>query len=752
MITLLFCYNFRNKKHIIMSKLIIVSNRLPVTIKKSKGKPELESRAGTFTSGLHAYYNIGKCEWVGWPGTGSMTLSASEKKSLYREIGEKCCHPVDITKNDNTNHNAGFCSKTIWPLFHYFLHYSRFEHKYWQAYKRVNRKYARKVMEVAKEGDKVWIHDYHLMLVPRILREEMPGLSIGFFLHIPFPSYELFRLLPWRKDILWGILGADLIGFHTFDYERHFMSCIRRLLGIDNILNTVKLGERTLKIDNFPMGIEYDYYQEQSEKLHGMSRTLKNLKKSFYRGQNDMKYLFSVDRLDYAKGLPERLNAYEQFLEDNPRYRNKVVFILFILPAHEILDEYRTLKQTVDETVGRINGKFGSAGWIPVRYFYRHVSREEMIEFYSFSDIAIVTPLRDGMNLIAKEFVACKTSRKGVLILSEHTGASMEMNEALIVNPYNTPEFSSTIRQALKMPQKEQKERLRLLQKRLSIYNVNKWTDHILESLDSIKGLQEKNYTKKISDKYIDNISAAFSKSTNRVFFLDYDGTLTGFFNNPEDAKPDSELYDIIAKLSEDPKNTVIIISGRDKETLQEWFTGFESLTLVAEHGVWFRDPGQEWEMMEQIDRSWMDIIRPTIEFYVDRTPRSTLEEKNYSLVWHYRDADPDLGIQRAWELKAELRDLISNLELEIMDGDKVIEIKNSGVDKGRAASRQLAKEDYDFIFAVGDDWTDEFTFGALPEEAFTIKVGTKSTKAAYYIDSVESVRKLLKKLGEVKQ
>ncbi len=734
-----------------MGKLIIVSNRLPLQIVREQGKPKLISRAGSFTSGLHAYYNIGKCEWIGWPGNGVTSLDSEEKDKIFAELKKRDCHPLELTKSDNTNHNAGFCSKTIWPIFHYFLQYSRFENKYWQAYKRVNRKFADKVKKVARKGDRVWIHDYHLMLLPAMLREEMPDLSIGFFLHIPFPSYEIFKILPWRIELLEGILGADLIGFHTFDYERHFMSCIRRLLGIDNTLNTIKLGERTIKMDNFPMGIDYDHYVRESEELHEKSKKILELKRHFGRN-SDLNFILSVDRLDYAKGIPHRLDAYELFLEKNPGYHSKVVLLFFVLPANEIIDEYKTLKQGVDETVGRINGKYGNVDWIPVRYFYRNVTREEIIEFYNLCHVALITPFRDGMNLLAKEFMACKTDERGVLVLSEHTGASKEMNEAVIVNPYNTWEFAEAIHQALEMSPEEQSERNRILRKRLKAYNVNKWTDHLLESLDSIKNAQEINYTRKISARIIDKVIASYKKSQSRIFFLDYDGTLTGFHKDPQEAKPDKELHSILSTLQGKSKNRVVIISGRDKETLESWMGSYENICFVAEHGVWIKDPGGEWGMVEKIDKSWMEIIHPTIEFYVDRTPGSLLEEKNYSLVWHYRDADPDLGIQRSWELKAELRDLVSNLSLEIMDGDKVIEIKNSGIDKGRAASRKLAEDEYDFIMALGDDWTDEYTFGAMPEKAFTVKVGTKSTKAAYYIDSVDSVRELLKKLCDTGQ
>jgi trehalose 6-phosphate synthase/phosphatase len=457
--------------------------------------------------------------------------------------------------------------------------------------------------------------------------------------------------------------------------------------------------------------------------------------------------MLSVDRLDYAKGLPLRLEAFESFLDQNPRYLEKISLALFVIPSRETVAEYNEQKRQVDELVGRINGKFGTVNWMPVLYFYRPVSREEMIELYTLSDIALITPLRDGMNLVAKEYMAARTDLTGVLILSEMAGAAKEMSEAILVNPYSKTEIIEAIELAINMSDDEQKSRNGILQKRLEIYSEEKWARDILNSLENVKKLQEVNLTRKISENILESFRTRYHNTSRRIIFLDYDGTLTGFHKDPAEARPDKELLNILNTLLSDRKNKIVIISGRDKETLGSWFKEFSNITFIAEHGVWKKEPGADWSMIEEIDKEWMDIIRPTINFYVDRTPRSLLEEKNYSLVWHYRDADPDLGLIRAWELKDELRDLVSNLNLEIMDGDKVIEVKNSGINKGRAAARQLVRKNYEFIMALGDDWTDEYTFGSMPESAITVKVGTKTTKAGFYTDSVESVRSLLKYL-----
>ena len=735
-----------------MSKLVIVSHRLPVEVSLVDKKYEV--LPNQFRTPNISAKGIGFKDlfWIGWAGLEKDMLEPGDEKSMIAVLTENNCFPVQLSTGDIERYRSGFCNAALWPLFHYFQHIAVFDEKNWESYISVNQRYADVVLENADPGDTIWINDYHLLLLPKMLRDARPDLTIGFFLHIPFPSFELFRIFPWRKEILEGMLGADLIGFHTFDYERHFMSSLRRLMGYENVLNSVKLDERIVKIDNFPMGVDYEYFSTQSKHFSTSSaESLVGLGEVFFQnildhGKN--KLILSIDRLDYAKGIDKRLAAFELFLEEHPMHQEKVCLALFVIPSREDLPEYQLQKRTVDEIVGRINGRFGRLNWMPVHYFFRQLTRDEKIEMYSVSDVAMVTPMRDGMNLIAKEYIASRTDQSGVLILSELAGASKEMSECIQVNPNNLREMAEAIKLALEMPVEEQIMKNRTMQRRLKVYNEQKWAYDILNTLKGVKKLQETNLTRKVSSRIIDKMKASYSDARKRIIFLDYDGTLTGFHKDPQKAVPDEELYGILRKLLADHRNQIVIISGRDKETLEKWFKDFQKITFIAEHGVWIKKPGGEWEMAEQIDKNWMDSIRPVINYYADRTPRSFLEEKNYSLVWHYRNADPDLGIQRSWELKDELRDLVSNLNLEIMDGDKVIEIKNSGINKGRAASKQLSESEHQFILAVGDDWTDEYTFGAMPEDSFTIKVGTKNTRAAYYIDSVESVRSLLDELG----
>ena len=729
-------------------RLFLASNQIPVHTEKTKDGFEITSTDEFMVSGLDQFYDKYQAKWIGLTGLEGDELSRRDMQYLESQLLDYKCVPIFPDPVDYEQYLHGFSRNTIWPIFHYFTQNTEYDDKEWAAYVRVNRQFAEKILQLADDGDTVWIHDFHLMLLPDMIKERMPRVSIGIFIHIPFPSFEIFRLLPWREELMQGMLGADLIGFHTYDYVRHFLSCVRRIFGHETVFNRIRIGERTLKVDAFPKGINADRFAAKAEAYHAgkddSDSQVKMMMKHLVKNEGDEKIILSIDKLNYTKGIPTRLHAFELFLQEHPEYLEKVNFILLALISGERSQFYESLKREVDELVGRINGTFGTISWMPVRYLNKEFTIDELIEMYSMADIALILPLRDGMNMVAKEFVASRFNNDGVLILSEMTGASKELHEALIVNPNNMGEVVQAIREALQMPREEQERRMTVMQKRLNRYTVDRWANEFIKSLDNVIETQQTSLTRKISSGHVKKVVKAYEEAYKRILFLDYDGTLSGFKKNPEDAKPDEELYRILEKLTKDPKNTVTIISGRDKETLGRWFDTSWNIHFIAEHGVWLRDPGGDWHMLEQIDNQWKESVQPLLEYYVDQTPRSFIEHKNFSLVWHYRKADPDLGIQRAWELKDELRTLTSNLNLEIMDGDKVLEIKYSGINKGRAALHKMGNQIYDFIFAVGDDWTDEYTFESMPEQAYTIKVGAKTTEAKYYIEGVEKVRELL--------
>jgi len=725
-----------------MHRLLIVSNRLPITIEKRKGSLHFRHSVGGLATGLGSFYKSYDSTWIGWCGISSDKVDGKEKRdvetSLMTDFG---CFPVFLSKRDIEMHYHGFCNKTIWPLFHHFTQYTVYDKGLWKSYKRVNNLFCNAVMEIAKPDDVIWIHDYHLMLLPKLLRENLPDATIGFFLHIPFPSFEIFRLLPWRKEILDGLFGGDLIGFHTYEYVRHFIDSARRLLGYEHTSGQITAGNRTIKVDAFPMGIDYERFSSA-----GKNPEVQKEINRIHKKLGERKIILSIDRLDYTKGVLQRLEAFDFFLEKNPEYKEKVILILVAAPSRTKVEHYKLLKKQVDELIGKINGKYGTIDWMPVWYLYHSLPFHKLIPLYNVADIALVTPLRDGMNLIAKEFISSKTDGKGVLILSEMAGAAEELGEAIIVNPNNKEEIAEALKEALAMSGEEQVERNRLMQNRIQRYNVVRWAGDFMDSLDHIKKIQQELSARRLTNEMKSKLIDDYLQGNNRLILLDYDGTLVPFAEKPEKAEPDNELLRLVKALTRDIKNEVVIVSGRDKGTLDKWF-GSLNVGLIAEHGVWIKEKGESWKMIEPLRIDWKEEIRPFLELYADRTPGSFIEEKEFSLVWHYRKADPELSLIRTRELIDDLVNLTANLNLQVLEGNKVVEVKNAGINKGRATLRWIAKEGWDFILAVGDDWTDEDIFEILAETAYSIKIGLGPSKAKFNLESVTDVRLLLKGL-----
>ena len=726
-----------------MERLILVSNRLPVTVVKRKDDLSFHPSVGGLATGLGSIYNFYNSIWVGWAGIFSERLDMKERKEIKTKlIREFSSYPVSLTKKDVDLYYNGFCNKTIWPLFHYFIQYAIFNKKLWEAYKQVNEIFRDTIMEIANPEDIIWIHDYHLMLLPKLIREKLPNAKIGFFLHIPFPSLEIFRLLPWRREILDGLLGADLIGFHTYNYVKHFLDSVRRILGYEHAYGELTLSNRTVKVDAFPMGIDYEKFANASSDAK-VQREINKIRKKV----GDRKIIFSIDRLDYTKGIPQRLEAFDLFLDKYPEFREKIIYILVAVPSRTKVEHYRLLKKQVDELVGKINGKHGTLGWVPIWYIYHFLPFHMLVALYNVADIALITPFRDGMNLIAKEFIASKIDSKGVLILSEMAGAAEELGEAFIVNPNNREEIVEALRKSLLMTDEEQIEQNKAMQKRLQRYNVERWAQDFINSLIHFKKLQQELSTKRFTDEIKIKLLDDYSKSNNRLILLDYDGTLVHFAEKPEKAKPDDELLKLLTSLANDVKNEIVIISGRDRATLDKWF-GDLNIGLVAEHGAWIKERGKEWKTIGPLKNDWKKEILPVLELYTDRTPGSFIEEKDFSLVWHYRNCDPELAAVRVKELKDILLNLTANLDIGVMEGNKVIEIKNININKGLSVLEWISKRQWDFMLAIGDDLTDEDIFAVLPDIAYSIKVGFGSSKAKFYVESVVDVRSLLSNLG----
>ncbi|MGB3607604.1 MAG: bifunctional alpha,alpha-trehalose-phosphate synthase (UDP-forming)/trehalose-phosphatase [Psychroserpens sp.] len=732
-----------------MNKTLIVSNRLPLQIKLEDGKLDVEPSVGGLATGLKSVHQEGHSLWIGWSGLTAEELNDQQKQEVKTLVEKEKCASVELTQNDLENFYYGFSNRTLWPLFHYFMEYAEFENTYWESYKEVNQKFADVVLEHIEDGDTVWVHDYQLLLLPKLIKDKKPNTTIGFFLHIPYPSYEIFRTFPWREELLHGMLGADLIGFHTYDYERHFLSSVKRILRLDVNFNEVTYHDRIVKIDSFPMGIDYEKFHQSAIKQKTAQKSeLQQRLDDHIQSSSGAKMVLSIDRMDYTKGIPNRIRAFEYFLNKFPEYKEKVRLIMLAVPSRSNVPQYQRLKRETDELVGRINGQFATVSWTPIWYFYRSMPFENLIDLYTSSHVAMITPVRDGMNLVAKEYVATRTKQDGVLILSEMAGASKEMNEAMLINPNNFEQIADTLKYALEMPESEQRSRMKILQTRLKRYTVDKWAKEFMLSLEATKNLGAIIVAKKLNEDVQSDMLSEFKNAQRRLFLLDYDGTLASFKDNPKDASPDEQLYELLDELTANEKNDIVIISGRDRETFTEWFK-HKSYKLITDHGVWFKDIDKDWEALERVKNDWMENIKPILETFVDRTPGTFIEEKKYSLAWHYRKADPELAQIRTIEIDTVLTSLISNNDLSVLKGNKVIEIKSSSVNKGRASSRLLNNNAYDFIFCIGDDWTDEYMFQELPKSAYTVKVGFVKTHARFYTKNTDEVRNVLYKFIE---
>lgn len=726
-----------------MSRIIIISNRLPITLRKNGDDLEYTESIGGLSTGLKCFHDQADSIWVGWPGIPDEELSDKEKECLQKKLEERYqCLPVFLSNLEIDQYYNRFSNKTIWPLFHYFSNITEFDFDTWDYYKSVNQKFFDTLEPIIGENNVIWIHDYQLMLLPQMIKEKYPNTQVGFFLHIPFPSFEIFRLLIWREEVLKGILGADLIGFHTYDYVRHFLSCTRRLLGLEDELNRISYEDRYVRVDAFPMGIDYNRFNNEciDREFLESEVDIQSLK--------DTKIILSIDRLDYTKGIPQRIKAFSRFLSKYPEYREKVRLNLIVAPSRVKIDSYDLLLREIQETVSEINGEFGTLSWMPVWFFFRSFTQKNLIAFFRNSDVLLVTPLRDGMNLVAKEYIAARADYEGMVVISETAGAASELGEAVIVNANDYDAIAYGIKTALDMPREEKIARNKIMHRRLQRYNIEFWASEFLQELNRTVEDTAHIITQISLDKESYNIEATYKNALKRILFLDYDGTLVGYKAFPDQAKPDEELRSLLLELTSDSRNTVVIISGRDKTILEEWLGDINDLYLVGSHGLWIRYPDQkDWIMTSVVDNKWKESVRPILELYSDRMPGSLIEEKDFSLAWHYRQCDPDMVGMKLGEVRETLKSMTASSTLMLQEGNKVLEIKDSRVNKGYITSLIIENQGYDFILGAGDDYTDEDMFSSLQEDSYSIKIGLGNTRANYRLKSWRSMRMILEKL-----
>ncbi len=725
-----------------MHKFVIVSNRLPVSVSRVNGKLEFSTSSGglaTAMSSLEATDQI----WVGWPGIAEDDLTPAEKAQITKELRKHHCYPVHLTSQQIADFYEGYANDTLWPLFHYFQAYGKFNARYYAAYKAVNRRFLTAVQKCADPKATVWIQDYQLLLLPGFVRKALPDTRIGFFLHIPFPSYEIFRLLPERRELIEGLMGADLLGFHIYDYARHFLSSANHVLGTTSDHGAIEYKGRRVQVDTFPIGIDYAKFRATlSEK-----KTKQEIEMLGDRYKNQQ-ILLSVDRLDYSKGILMRLQAYEQFLTDHPDYQKKVTLLIIAVPSRTEVETYKQLRDDIEQAVSRINGLFGTVDWAPISYQFQGLPFSDIVALYAKSDVALVTPLRDGMNLVAKEYVASKRGRKGVLILSETAGAADELHEAVFVHPNDTKAFADSIYRALTMPKAEQLRRLKIMQARLSSYTVQRWGQDFIEQLDIAHSSHRGALSKRLTSANADTLVESYAAAQSRLLLLDYDGTLHGFSNsiNANAVRPGIKLKAQLRTIASHPYTHLCIISGRPRLTLERWFGDIPHLLLVAEHGAWIRKNGKWQQNTEHID---MSHIRKLLQSYASRTPGAIVEEKDFATVWHYRRVNPELAYVRNSSLKRELNQLVEGTELAVYAGNKIVEIKPRSIHKGEIAKLLEAEYPSDFVLCAGDDYTDEHMFEALSKQAHTIKVGFGSTHAHHQVGTLERVLSLVEQMSK---
>ncbi|KAG2183739.1 hypothetical protein INT43_006750 [Umbelopsis isabellina] len=666
-------------------------------------------------------------------------------KKLLKDAGDII--PIFLGTDVSAGHYEGYCKKVLWPLFHYVtwaeVTNGSAENKYWKDYVQVNAAFTDAIISVYKPGDIVWIHDYHLLLVPEMLRTKLPQAASGLFIHAPFPSSEIFRCLPRRDEILRGMLGASLVGFQTYSYSRHFISCCTRVLGYESTPSGVDAQGQLVSVGTFPIGVDTEKI-EQYRKDPGVAPKIAAIREMY----GDKKIIVGRDKLDPVKGVIQKLNAFEKFLTDYPDWRDKVVLIQVTSPG---VTESRKLETKVSEMVSQINGKFGSLEFTPVHHFHQHIDRDEYYALLTVADVGLITSIRDGMNTTSMEYIICQQENHGPLILSEFTGTAGSLSAAKMVNPWDYAEVAAAINSSLLMSEEKKAARQTKLYKHVVGHTSKYWANSlVLELIATSEKPDQSNITDVLD---IERLKTKYASAKSRVMFFDYDGTLTPIRTQPNAAVPSKEMIEYLTALCADPKNVVWVVSGRDQAALDEWLGGIPNLGLSAEHGCFMKAPEtNKWiNLTEEIDMSWKNDVIEIFTYYTERTQGSFIEHKRCALTWHYRMADPEYGTFQAKECQNHLENaVVSKLPVEILVGKKNLEVRPTSVNKGEIVKRLLAQHlDADFVFCAGDDKTDEDMFRALrkcdsvqEENVFAVTVGPsdKKTLANYHVDASEDV------------
>lgn len=719
--------------------MIMVAKNLPFSIKKTERgewivrKIEEGNPLTGAERGLEEEGTFRNCIWVG--GVSIADLSDKDRSDLTRIFLRKFnALPVFV----NEPLWIQFCKRSLWPCLNSQLSTKNWDPEHWRAYKRTNTLFARAIIDSgilspAPEDDLVWVQDYHLLLVPNKLRNFSVSCRVGLFIHTGWPTTEIFRILPMRGPILKGMLGADLIGVQTHNYAHYFLSACSRLLTADVSPTEVSYSGNTTKVGVFPVGIDLHYWQEiiKRPSVHQQAKKLKEMLKG-------KKIILGKDRLDSVMGIPEKLTAFADFFERFPEWQGKVILFQVCLPPSSFLvvpsdqtnsraantedKDLRQLRATINELVGKINGKYSTADFTPIRYLDQGLNVEQLAALYLAADVLLITPLRDGMNLVGHEFEACRREPYGAQILSEFTGSALALPGAVLVNPWDVMEVSTAIDDALKMSETQRRLRHESNLNYVVKHTAYDWGKQFLDALGAV------NMFTALPPLHTHEVISAFRQAKKRVLLFNYDGVLTPITKYYMDATPSSQLLKCLDVLSSKPKrNQVYIITGRDR-LFMESFLGYLRVGMACEHGVFFRpcDKEQQWQHNIE-DVSWKESIMPILQDFADRTPGSMIEEKEVNITWHYRNVDRDFASFQVNELLSHLQNVISKLPVDIVHYKKAIEIRPQNVNSGGVVRKILAMTpDADFVLCIGSDHTAEEMYSAV--ESFEPQIQEQAT------------------------
>ncbi|EXC16039.1 putative alpha,alpha-trehalose-phosphate synthase [UDP-forming] 9 [Morus notabilis] len=781
-------------------KKIIVTNFLPLHAQKDAKSGKWCFSLDEDSLSLQLKDGFPSGSKVVFVGSLKVDVDSSEQEEVSQKLLEEfSCVPTFIPSEIQKKFYHGFCKQYLWPLFHYMLpmcldHCNRFDRQLWQAYVSANKIFADKVMEVINpEEDYVWVHDYHLMILPTFLRKHFTRVKLGFFLHSPFPSSEIYRTLPVRDEILRALLNADLIGFHTFDYARHFLSCCSRMLGLEYESKRGYIGVeyfgRRVNIKILPVGIHMGRLQFALN--HPLSSTKAKEIQEQFKGK---KLILGVDDMDIFKGISLKLLALEQLLIQHPRLLGKVVLVQIVNPARSTGKDVQEAKRETYMTVRRINQTFGFPGYEPVVLIDRNVPLLEKTVYYSLAECFIVNAVRDGMNLMPYKYTVCRqgtpkmdealgissdSPRTSTLVVSEFIGCSPSLSGAIRVNPWDIEAVADALNLAITMPNLEKQLRHEKHYRYISSHDVAYWARSFFQDLERAckdhyskrcwgigfgLGFRILSLSPSFRKLSIEHILSTYRRTSRRAIFLDYDGTVVPQASISK--VPSPEVISVLNNLCSDPKNTVFIVSGRGKNSLGDWFSQCEKLGIAAEHGYFVRwSSTSNWETSPlAADFDWKQIAEPVMKLYTEATDGSYIEHKESAFVWHHQDADPYFGSCQAMELLDHLENVLTNEPVVVKRGQQIVEVKSQGITKGLVTEKVLSRmiengKPIDFVMCIGDDRSDEDMFesilriasdSSLPAapEIFACTVGQKPSKAKYYLDDTSDVMTLLQGLA----